>query len=139
MPTHKVRDSIIQSILTAQFMQATKPPEHKEEQKAPKRYPVNIYEESLQTYGTLIDYNQSGVIQRFSFSSDIPFSLMEITQNRKLIYSGDFNYYATLGYAYAVSEKYVVNITDIVFNSLLVTIDNGIILNNYILQGYLEY
>ena len=90
-------------------------------------------------FGDLIDYNQKGHIDRLYIVSP-EFQSLKIWKDGELWYSGNPDYYANLGFLVTdtMNSKYILTILNIEFNSFAASIDNGIVLYIYNVQGYLD-
>lgn len=99
---------------------------------------INVNYTNFQVFGDLIDYTQSGHIDRLYLVSPA-FQSFKIWKDGELWYSGNPEYYENLGVLVhnTVNNKYYLTIIDIDFDSLAASIDNGIVLYTYNVQGYL--
>ena len=100
---------------------------------------ININYTNFQVFGDLIDYNQKGHIDRLYIVSP-EFQSLKIWKDGELWYSGNPDYYANLGFLVTdtMNSKYILTILNIEFNSFAASIDNGIVLYIYNVQGYLD-
>lgn len=100
---------------------------------------ININYTNFQVFGDLIEYNQKGHIDRLYIVSP-EFNSFKIWKDGELWYSGDPDYYANLGFLVfdTVTNRYIMTILNIDFNTMAASIDNGIVLYIYNVQGYLD-
>ena len=144
----KLTQSIVSGIIAGQQSNVrTEPVKHttKSPQKNPfslidtDRKLININYTNFQVFGDLIDYNRKGHIERLYLVAPV-FQSLKIWKDGELWYSGNPDYYANLGVLVndTVSNRYLITILNIDFESFAASIDNGIVLYTYNVQGYLE-